>query len=104
MDKDQGLENSGPGRLAQTLLHCPEDLGDSGLSRMRRDENMLYVFRLRSGELRRSRIRHGHASTRYDTQFSSPTLDLVPPLTDFSKVLAIDRGVLDVGCMKGRGT
>ena len=101
MDEDQGLEDGGPCGLAQTLLQRPKDLGDPGLSRVCRNENVLDVFRLGSGELHRSRLDTVRLPLRYDPQYPSPTLDLVPPLTDFSKVLAIDRSVLDVRLDEG---
>ena len=51
MHDDQALEDNGPRRVAQAVRQRAEDLGDAGLARMRRDEDVLDIFRLGCREL-----------------------------------------------------
>jgi len=44
VDRDETLEDDGPCRVAQPVLHGAKDFGHARLSRMRRDENVLNVF------------------------------------------------------------
>lgn len=46
MYNDQGLEADCPGRVAQTLFQCAEDLGDSGLAARRGQEDVFDIFGL----------------------------------------------------------
>ena len=47
MDRDQALEDDGPGRVPQTILQGPEDLADASFPRVCRDEDVFNVFAFR---------------------------------------------------------
>lgn len=51
MHDDQALEDYGPCGIAQSVRQGAEYLSDTSFARMRRDQDMLDIFRLWGGEL-----------------------------------------------------
>jgi hypothetical protein len=95
MYDDQALEDNGPCRVAQSVREGAKDLGDAGFSSMCRDQDVLDILGLWGGELQvnvrpllaaSGRLQCGHGQRNGERM---PTLILVPPLTLFSKELAI---------------
>lgn len=89
---DQALEDHSPGRVAQTELKRPEDFCHTSLTGMRRNEDVLDIFRLGRRRLvvvvsaysLADRAMRRRAGSRKSQMY---TLILVAPLTDFSKEL-----------------
>jgi len=91
MDRDQALEDDGPGRVPQAILQGPEHLADAGFARMCRDEDVLDVFALRRRGLEDGQSCQPSAPD-WHVATAQQTLILVAPLTDFSKELAMAPG------------
>lgn len=53
MDNNKALEDNSPCRVAQAVRESAEDFGDTCFASMRRNEDMLDIFGLGSGELHR---------------------------------------------------
>lgn len=107
MHNDQTLEHDGPRRVAEAVREGAEDLGDTCLTGVRGHEDVLNIFGLGRRELRWMHCL-AHANSRAGERWMGwtvkLTLILVPPLTDFSKELAMGVCVVDVPYAGGNGT
>jgi hypothetical protein len=84
---DEALEHNCPRRVAQAVRQGAEYLGDTCLTRVRRDEDVFDILRFGGGELQTS-------ADAGKAILCARTLILVPPLTLFSKELAMGHGSL----------
>jgi hypothetical protein len=94
MYDDQALEYDGPCRVAQSVRKGAEDLSDTSFAGMRRDEDVFDILGFGCCELRDLSVCCDGATSANDVNGRRvgrriATLILVPPLTLFSKELAM---------------